>query len=562
MKKKWEYYETDETKVKEIAEQFQLPTLVANILVNRNITQKDKIEVFLNPNRNDFYSPYLLNDMEKAVNRIQKAIQEHEKVVIYGDYDVDGITSITVLKRFLAEQQLQADYYVPDRLEEGYGLNKKAMEHLAQKGYQLMITVDCGITAMEEVDYATELGMETIVTDHHEPLDTIPKALAVVNPKRKDSTYPFQGLAGVGVVFKLIQAISEKLGLPEKAYLKYLDLVCIGTISDIVPLIDENRVITKLGLKLVAVTKNIGLRELIKSIKLKKIDSTSISFGVAPRMNACGRMGKADEAIELFLTENVAEAHEITEKLNRYNSNRQIIEKRIFQEAMDRIAKDHIDQENSIVLGGENWHHGVIGIVSSKITETFYKPSILICFDGEEGKGSGRSIMGFDLHKALCESSAYLDKFGGHEMAVGLSLQRKNFEPFKKKFQEIIEVSNIQEMLPVIKIDADLDLKKISLQTVEELMQLEPFGEQNKVPIFGFKNLKIDAIRSLSDGKHLKLSLKYSNGWLDAIGFNMGELVEQYRIGDKVDVVGTLEINQFRDRKNLQVNLKDMRRSF
>lgn len=562
MKKKWEYYETDETKVKEIAEQFQLPTLVANILVNRNITQKDKIEVFLNPNRNDFYSPYLLNDMEKAVNRIQKAIQEHEKVVIYGDYDVDGITSITVLKRFLAEQQLQADYYVPDRLEEGYGLNKKAMEHLAKKGYQLMITVDCGITAMEEVDYATELGMETIVTDHHEPLDTIPKALAVVNPKRKDSTYPFQGLAGVGVVFKLIQAISEKLGLPEKAYLKYLDLVCIGTISDIVPLIDENRVITKLGLKLVAVTKNIGLRELIKSIKLKKIDSTSISFGVAPRMNACGRMGKADEAIELFLTENVAEAHEITEKLNRYNSNRQIIEKRIFQEAMDRIAKDHIDQENSIVLGGENWHHGVIGIVSSKITETFYKPSILICFDGEEGKGSGRSIMGFDLHKALCESSAYLDKFGGHEMAVGLSLQRKNFEPFKKKLQEIIEVSNIQEMLPVIKIDADLDLKKISLQTVEELMQLEPFGEQNKVPIFGFKNLKIDAIRSLSDGKHLKLSLKYSNGWLDAIGFNMGELVEQYRIGDKVDVVGTLEINQFRDRKNLQVNLKDMRRSF
>ena len=562
MKKKWEYYETDETKVKEIAEQFQLPTLVANILVNRNITQKDKIEVFLNPNRNDFYSPYLLNDMEKAVNRIQKAIQEHEKVVIYGDYDVDGITSITVLKRFLAEQQLQADYYVPDRLEEGYGLNKKAMEHLAKKGYQLMITVDCGITAMEEVDYATELGMETIVTDHHEPLDTIPKALAVVNPKRKDSTYPFQGLAGVGVVFKLIQAISEKLGLPEKAYLKYLDLVCIGTISDIVPLIDENRVITKLGLKLVAVTKNIGLRELIKSIKLKKIDSTSISFGVAPRMNACGRMGKADEAIELFLTENVAEAHEITEKLNRYNSNRQIIEKRIFQEARDRIAKDHIDQENSSVLGGENWHHGVIGIVSSKITETFYKPSILICFDGEEGKGSGRSIMGFDLHKALCESSAYLDKFGGHEMAVGLSLQRKNFEPFKKKFQEIIEVSNIQEMLPVIKIDADLDLKKISLQTVEELMQLEPFGEQNKVPIFGFKNLKIDAIRSLSDGKHLKLSLKYSNGWLDAIGFNMGELVEQYRIGDKVDVVGTLEINQFRDRKNLQVNLKDMRRSF
>ena len=500
--------------------------------------------------------------MEKAVNRIIEAINNKQKIIIYGDYDVDGITSITVLKKFIQDRGIEIGYYIPDRLNEGYGLNKEAVKKIANEKYELMITVDCGITALEDVKYANSLGMDVIVTDHHEPLDIIPEALAVVNPKRKDSTYPFKNLAGVGVVFKLIQAISQKMELPEKEYLKYLDLVCIGTISDIVPLVDENRVIAKLGLKLVCVTKNIGLRELINSIRFKKIDSNAVSFGIAPRINACGRMGHAEEAIKLFLTENLVEAGDIADNLNKYNVTRQSIERKIYDEALEKIEKNNMNLENSIILGGENWHHGVIGIVASKITETFNKPSILICFDGEEGKGSGRSIVGFDLHEALCKTSEYLEKYGGHEMAVGLSLKRSNFDSFKEKFQEIVEKSDIKDIVPIIKIDDEIDLKNVTMDMVREIDKLQPFGEENKVPIFLFRNLKIDSIRAISDGKHLKLSLKYSNGWIDAIGFNMGELVEQYTIEDKVDVVGFLEINSYNNIEKLQINIKDMRKSY
>ena len=562
MNKKWEYYNSDKEKIKEISQKFNLPEFIAKILVNRNIIEDEKIKVFLDPTRNDFYNPYLLNDMEKAVNRIIEAINNKQKIIIYGDYDVDGITSITVLKKFIQDRGIEIGYYIPDRLNEGYGLNKEAVKKIANEKYELMITVDCGITALEDVEYANSLGMDVIVTDHHEPLDIIPEALAVVNPKRKDSTYPFKNLAGVGVVFKLIQAISQKMELPEKEYLKYLDLVCIGTISDIVPLIDENRVIAKLGLKLVCVTKNIGLRELINSIRFKKIDSNAVSFGIAPRINACGRMGHAEEAIKLFLTENLVEAGDIADNLNKYNVTRQSIERKIYDEALEKIEKNNMNLENSIILGGENWHHGVIGIVASKITETFNKPSILICFDGEEGKGSGRSIVGFDLHEALCKSSEYLEKYGGHEMAVGLSLKRSNFDSFKEEFQEIVEESDIKDIVPIIKIDDEIDLKNVTMDMVREIDKLQPFGEENKVPIFLFRNLKIDSIRAISDGKHLKLSLKYSNGWIDAIGFNMGELVEQYTIEDKVDVVGFLEINSYNNIEKLQINIKDMRKSY
>ena len=562
MNKKWEYYNFDKEKIKEISQKFNLPEFIAKILVNRNIIEDEKIKVFLDPTRNDFYNPYLLNDMEKAVNRIIEAINNKQKIIIYGDYDVDGITSITVLKKFIQDRGIEIGYYIPDRLNEGYGLNKEAVKKIANEKYELMITVDCGITALEDVEYANSLGMDVIVTDHHEPLDIIPEALAVVNPKRKDSTYPFKNLAGVGVVFKLIQAISQKMELPEKEYLKYLDLVCIGTISDIVPLVDENRVIAKLGLKLVCVTKNIGLRELINSIRFKKIDSNAVSFGIAPRINACGRMGHAEEAIKLFLTENLVEAGDIADNLNKYNVTRQSIERKIYDEALEKIEKNNMNLENSIILGGENWHHGVIGIVASKITETFNKPSILICFDGEEGKGSGRSIVGFDLHEALCKTSEYLEKYGGHEMAVGLSLKRSNFDSFKEKFQEIVEESDIKDIVPIIKIDDEIDLKNVTMDMVREIDKLQPFGEENKVPIFLFRNLKIDSIRAISDGKHLKLSLKYSNGWIDAIGFNMGELVEQYTIEDKVDVVGFLEINSYNNIEKLQINIKDMRKSY
>ena len=560
MNKKWQVYETNETEINKISEKYHLNKLLATIIVNRKINENE-LEVFLNPTRKNFHDPFLMPDMEIAVERIIKAINDKEKIIIYGDYDVDGITSITVLKSFLEERGIQIDQYIPNRLEEGYGLNKPAIEKIAQDNYDLMITVDCGISAIDEIEYANSLEIETIVTDHHEVGEKLPNAIAVVDAKRKDNQYPCRDLAGVGVVFKLIQAIGIKLGLEEKEYLKYLDIVCVGTISDIVPLVDENRVIAKLGLMLVTQTKNIGLKSLLMSSGYKNIDSNTISFGVAPRINACGRMGHADEALKLFLSKDIYEVNELTKKLNDYNTLRQTKEKAIYEDAINQIETNKLNEKNAIIIGGENWHHGVIGIVSSKITELYFKPSILLCYEGDLAKGSGRSITGFDLHEALMKCQNTIDRFGGHAMAIGITIKRDKFEEFKKEFEEVAKKTKIDEIIPIINIDAKINLNEINKEMVESLKQLEPFGEGNKTPIFAFKNLKIDSIRALSEGKHIKMTLKDGNTIINAIGFNLGYLADEYRIGDKIDVVGTLEINSFNGVDNLQINIKDVMKS-
>ena len=561
MNKKWQIYQTDENKVKGIQEKYKINKLLATILVNREITEKSQIEKFLNPKRNDFYNPYEMPDMEKAIERIIKAIENKEKIIIYGDYDVDGITSVTVLKSFLEERGIHVSEYIPNRLEEGYGLNKKAVEYIAKQGNQLMITVDCGISAIEEVEYANKLGIETIVTDHHEPGEELPKAIAVVDTKRKDNKYPFRNLAGVGVVFKLIQAISQRLDLPEKEYLKYLDIVCIGTISDIVPLVDENRVIVKLGLKLVEQTKNLGLKAILEASGYSKIDSNTISFGVAPRINACGRMGHQEEALKLFLSKDGEEVQELTQKLNEYNRLRQETEKQIYNESIIQIEEKDLADRNTIVVMGKGWHHGVIGIVSSRITELYFKPSILLCEEEDYGKGSGRSIPGFDLYEALTQCKDTIDKFGGHSMAVGINVKKEKFEEFKEKLEKIAKEKHTEEIVPILKIDALINLDEIDKEMVESLKELEPFGEANKMPLFAFKNLKIDSIRALSEGKHLKLTLKDDRNIVNAIGFNLGELSTEYKIGDKIDVVGNLEINSFNGVDNIQINMKDVMKS-
>ena len=562
MSKKWQIYDVDENKIEEISKKYNINKLLSTILVNRNIINEKDINKFLKPTRKDFHDPFLILDMDKAVERIIQAINNKENVTIYGDYDVDGITSITVLKSYLQDRGLEVNTYIPNRLDEGYGLNNDAIDKIAENRCKLMITVDCGISAIDEIKYATSLGIETIVTDHHEPGEDIPKALAVIDNKRKDSNYPFRELAGVGVVFKLIQAITIKLGLPEEEYLKYLDIVCIGTISDIVPLVDENRVITKLGLMLVKQTRNVGLRAILQVSGYSKIDSNTISFGVAPRINACGRMGVAEEALNLFLSKNINQVNELARKLNEHNRIRQETEKDIFENAKKQIEENHLNENNTIVVAGENWHHGVIGIVSSKITEMYFKPSILLSFEEDGiGKGSGRSIPGFDLHEALMKCDDCIEKFGGHSMAIGITIKRENFDKLKDKLEEIAIEEHIDEIVPEIKIDAKINLAEVNKEMVESLKELEPFGEGNKMPVFAFKNLKIDSIRALSEGKHLKLTLKDNNVIVNAIGFNMGQLAEDYRIGDKIDVVGTLEINSFNGMDSIQINLKDIMKS-
>ena len=561
MNKKWQIYQSDYEKIKELQEKYNINKLLATILSNRGIIEEKQIKKFLDPKRTDFYNPFLMPDMESAVNRILKAIENNEKIIIYGDYDVDGITSVTVLKSFFQDRGIHVDEYIPNRLNEGYGLNKTAIEKISKQKYTLMITVDCGISAIEEIDYANQLGIETIVTDHHEPGNELPKALAVVDAKRKDNKYPCRNLAGVGVVFKLIQALSIKLNLDEKEYLKYLDIVCVGTISDIVPLEDENRVIVKLGLKLVSQTRNLGLREILKLSGYQQIDSTTISFGVAPRINACGRMGHQEYALKLFTTKDINEVIKLAEKLNEYNKERQDIEKNIYNEAIEIIDKDDLDKKNTIVVMGKNWHHGVIGIVSSKITELYFKPSILLCEEDDYGKGSGRSIPGFDLYKALTECKDTIDKFGGHSMAVGINVKKEQFNEFRNKLEEIAKEQHIEEIVPILNIDAQVELDEINKDMVNSLKELEPYGEGNKMPIFAFKNLRIDSIRALSEGKHLKLTLKDKKNIVNAIGFNLGYLSSEYKIGDKIDVVGNLEINSFNGVDNLQINIKDIMKS-
>lgn len=561
MNKKWQFYNTDEEQIKRISNKFKLNKLLSEIIANRKIGSDEDIRIFLAPTRKDFNDPFLFKDMDIAVDRIIKAIDNKENVIIYGDYDVDGITSTTVLKKFLEERGLIVDTYIPNRLDEGYGLNKDAIDTINNDNKTLIITVDCGISAINEIEYANSLGIETIVTDHHEAGDELPNAIAVIDAKRKDNTYPFRGLAGVGVVFKVIQAISIKLNLEEKEFLKYLDLVCVGTISDIVPLEKENRVIAKLGLKLLEVTKNLGLKELLKTIGYRKIDSNAISFGIAPRINACGRMGHEEDALKLFLSDDEEEVKQITNNLNEYNKLRQETEKKIYDEAIQKIHNEGLDKANSIVVAGDNWHHGVIGIVSSKVTELYFKPSILLGLEEDIAKGSGRSVPGFDLHEALYECEELLDKYGGHEMAVGLSLKKENFEKFKQKFEEVAKNKHIDEIQPVIYIDGQITLKDMTKDIVESLEMLEPFGEGNKMPLFLYKNLKIDSIRALTEGKHLKLTLKDTNYVINAIGFNMGHLVNEYLIGDKVDIVGVLEINNYNGNEMIQINLKDMMKS-
>ena len=565
MKKIWKEIKLEEdTKlIEKIQNKFNVSELIARIIASKGLEKDEDIQKFLAPTRNDFHDPYEMPDMQKAVDRILKAITTNEKIAIYGDYDVDGITSTTLLKKYFKDRGIEVGTYIPNRLNEGYGLNNEAINKIAEDGYNLIITVDTGITANEQVELARSLNMDVIVTDHHEPAETIPDAVAVVDCKRSDSKYPFRELCGCGVAFKLTQALTKALDISENESLKYLDLAAIGTISDIVPLEDENRVIAKLGLLLVAQTKNVGLRALFNQCKFKTIDSQTVSFGISPRVNACGRMGHQEEALELLVTDDPIVARKKAAIIEDYNKQRQDIEKRIFEEALWEIASDpRYETAKALVVGKKKWHNGVIGIISSKITERFYKPSILINFEEDEAHGSGRSIEGFDLHEAALKCSNHLIQAGGHEMAIGCKLKTSEFEAFRDEFEKYANENITDEMMvPVLNIDYEISDKNFDLKSIEELQLLEPFGAGNNKPTFIYKDLRIDGIRKLSEGKHMKLQLQSGNNTVEAIGFGIGELADEYQIGDRIDVAGNLEINEYNGKKNIQIVLKDLRKS-
>lgn len=560
MQKTWNLRKYDNDLVKRIQDTYDVSEIMAKLMIARNI-EFDEINSFLKGSLDDLKDPYELKDMEKLVERIDKAIKNNEKICIYGDYDVDGITSITIMYQFLTKLGAHVMYYLPDRLIEGYGINNNALDEIKDKGVSLVITVDCGITAIAEVEHAKEIELDICITDHHECGETIPDAIAIVNPKRKDSSYSFRLLAGVGVAFKTITAISIKYNLPKEEYLRFIDIVAIGTISDIVPLIGENRIISKYGLKAMAQTENIGLKALIKLVNSKDMDSMMVSFGMAPRINACGRMGNASAAVKLLLEKNEAKAEQMALGLDDLNQERKNVETIIYEDAINMIKDKGLESKNSIVLYNSSWHNGVIGIVASRLVNMYYKPVILLTKEHGTIRGSGRCPSGFSIYDALTECKESVIQFGGHELAAGLSLEEEKIDEFINAFE--IASSKRSESLSeqIIEIDAEVQRKDLNGQLIKDIRAMKPYGQSNQVPVFLYKGLKVNAIRTIKDEKHLKLVLKDDKSLIDAVGFSMGSRRDEIRIGDKVDVVGTIELNSYNTPKTIQILLQDFKKS-
>lgn len=560
MNKVWKIKEIENEQVKKYVDKFGMSELIAKLMLAKNIPE-DKVKGFLNPTLDMLYDPFLLEDMQKTIDRIIMAKENNEKVAIYGDYDVDGITSITLMYSFLKEIGMDVSYYLPDRQEEGYGLNIEAIQKLKDEGISLVITVDCGISAIGEVEYANSIGLDICVTDHHECSESLPNAYSIVNPKRPNSKYPFNSLAGVGVAFKVLTALTKSLNMKDEAYLKYLDVVAVGTIADIVPLIDENRIITKNGLEMLKDTKNEGLKALMKVARISNVDSDNVSFGLAPRINASGRMADATVAVKMLLATNEVEAFSYAKVLDEQNLLRQEVEKQIYDEAVARIENEGLDKRKTLVIEGKNWHQGVIGIVASKLTEKYLKPVILLSYDEHKAKGSGRIPQGISLYDALSQCSDILTAFGGHELAAGLTLETDKIEEFKTKFEQVITKMKPEDFVSTIDIDLEVKKKDITFDVINQVEALAPFGQKNKRPIFVYKNLKVSSISTLKDNKHLKFKLQDEDFVADAIFFKAGDRRDEVTVSDKIDVVFTLSVNEYMGYKNIQFLLGDFKKS-
>lgn len=562
--KKWNIAKPDGNAVRTLATKGGYPVLTAAVLCSRGMDTPEKAASFLAADFGQLGDPMLLPDMARAVEVIQTALENGERIAVFGDYDVDGITSTCVMIRYLRSVHADCLYYIPDRLTEGYGLNCDALQKLRDQGVSLVITVDSGITAMQEVAFAHKIGLKIVVTDHHECIDALPEAEAVVNPKCPNSHYPFPDLAGVGVAFKLVCALAGPEHLPEVLD-SYLDLVAVGTIADVMPLYGENRTIVANGLCYLAQTDNPGLRMLIREagVEEKRMTSSVVSFTLAPRINAAGRMGCANLAAELFLTDSLSRASDIAALLCQQNKERQNAENAILNQAYAVLQQEYNPEEDRIiVLWGEDWHHGVIGIVSSRISDRYGCPTVLISLEGDSGKGSGRSVRGFNLFEALEHSSSYLEKFGGHALAAGLTIDRKNLPAFKQSLCDYAK-ENIREedTVPVVNIDCMIRPEHISMEAIHGLRVLEPYGMGNPEPIFGMCELTVEDITPISSDRHLKMTLSKGGVFFTAMLFGTGTGGCSVVQGNVVDAAFSLEINTFRGRSTIQLMLKDIRLS-
>ncbi len=560
MNKRWNllYKQVDTSTVSAIEKVASVSPLLALLLAVRGVQPK-QVADYLAGGLSTLHDPFLMQDMDKAVERIRRALAMGEQITIYGDYDVDGISSVAMLLDYFRAKGANCSFYIPDREQEGYGVNEAAVRKIAESGTRLLITVDTGITACAETMLATSLGMDVIITDHHSVGTELPKALAVINPKRTDCPYPFKGLAGGGVAFKLLCALC---GDTKKAVTEYCDIAALATIADVVPLTGENRTITALGLRKIRKMPRVGLAALLEEAGVSAEDLTSyhIGFSIAPRLNAAGRMGSCIPAVQLLVTQSKAEAAEIAACLDRQNTARKTAGDTILSEALSLIASGDYADKKVLVLSCEGWHHGIIGIIASKLTEQFWKPTILISRDGAEGKGSGRSIPGLNLFEALKSAAPYLSRYGGHALAAGLTLPAENIDALSDALCAYADtVLTEEDMIPTIDVDAPLDISLPLLTVARQLAVLEPFGQGNVKPVFLLSNVTISSVRTSKDNKHLFLRLFKNGSSVDCVAFGKGRLTETLKRGNAADVVGTLHINTYGGVPTPQIILQDIR---
>lgn len=560
MEKTWrlKYKDIDKEQLEKLRAAANLSKEIASILIGRGITADNFLQ-FAFENTNNLHDPFLMKDMDKAVSRIKKAMEEGEHITVYGDYDVDGISATVLLLKYFKSKGVCCDYYIPDRESEGYGVNREALKKIKERGTSLVITVDTGITACDEVLFASDIGLDVIVTDHHMPKEELPMAKAVVNPKRNDCGYPFKELSGTGVAFKLMCALEGDI---KKIVIEYCDIVALATVADVVSLLDENRIITALGLRKIKKMPNNAIRAVMKTACVEKEDIEAYHFGfyIAPRINAAGRMGEIDKAIKLFMAESEEEADEVAAQLNEINNRRKDEGNHILEEAVYEIEKNNLCNNKVIVLAHENWHHGIIGITASRLAEMYDRSVILISLDAPHGKGSGRAALGLNLFEALSSVSHLLIKFGGHAAAAGLTIEKENIDKFRIEINRFAQNRLTEEdMIPVIDIDMEIDCKKPLLKLADELQIMEPFGVDNEKPVFSVMDAEVTNIRTDKSERHLLLKVKKENTCIDCIGFGCGELKDKIKIGEHIDIAARLNKNTYANQTTAQLHIADIK---
>ncbi|MFP4058853.1 MAG: single-stranded-DNA-specific exonuclease RecJ [Bacteroidales bacterium] len=558
----------NEKEVLHLAEALGVVRPIANLLVQRGVRTFDAAKSFFRPSLDDLHDPFLMKDMDKAVKRLQEALQNNEKILIYGDYDVDGTTSVALLYSFFKGKHENLDYYIPDRYSEGYGISYKGIDYAASKGVTLVIALDCGIKAVKKIEYALDKGIDFIICDHHTADVEIPKAIAVLDPKRPDCNYPFKELSGCGVGFKLLQAYSMKTGSPVEEMVPFLDLVAVSIASDIVPIIGENRVLAYYGLIQLNKNPRTGLKAVIgyASLRDKEITIDDIVFKIGPRINAAGRIKSGKHSVELLASEDEAFAENMGNIINEYNTTRRAIDGNITQEALMLIANDQkLLDKKSTVLFNSKWHKGVIGIVASRLIETYYKPTIVLTESNGFITGSARSVIGFDLYSAIESCGDLLENFGGHMYAAGLTLKKENLTPFIDRFEKIVTESiEPSQLIPQIEIDTEISLADITPKFYRILKQFEPFGPGNMSPVFITENVSDDGTgrKVGANGEHLKLNLIQEDNpfnVMPAIGFGIGSKLKSIRTGYAFDVCYSIDENNYRGTKTLQLRIRDIK---